>query len=381
MLGRTDSRRRMLVVLAVFAIIAASLLSRLAWWQVVQRDQLAAAARAQISIHYEQPSRRGTIYDRSGTVVLATSVDRYRLAATPADLTPQRRATVAQALVDLLGLTGEDVATLTGRMTADRAYVILTRVLDEPTAAGLQRSLEREVMAAGGADRAPSVSAVVMDPYTGEVYAEATYPSYDANDYRAVAAKDPGTFVDPVVSSVYEPGSVFKVFTALAGFENDVVTPNSPIKDTGSLRLDGGRITIYDSDKRAMGWLPFEDVIAYSRNVGAARVAMRLAGSTRNAAAILAGTWEKVGFGRPTGIDVAGEVPGILRDPAVQPWHQVDLANAAFGQGVAVTPIQLATAYSALVNGGRLVQPQVVLGVGNQPEIRPASNQVLSPGM
>src|SRR5437762_1328888 len=138
MLGRTDSRRRMLVVLAVFAIIAASLLSRLAWWQVVQRDQLAAAARAQISIHYEQPSRRGTIYDRSGTVVLATSVDRYRLAATPADLTPQRRATVAQALVDLLGLTGEDAATLTGRMTADRAYVILTRDLDEPTAARIR---------------------------------------------------------------------------------------------------------------------------------------------------------------------------------------------------------------------------------------------------
>src|SRR5213596_2694005 len=268
MLGRTDSRRRMLVVLAVFAIIAASLLSRLAWWQVVQRDQLAA---------------------------------------TPADLTPQRRATVAQALVDLLGLTGEDVATLTGRMTADRAYVILTRDLDEPTAAriragvasgqlpgialepepfrvyplpggapgttlaakllgfvnrdgggqygveqhyqdtlagqprvvlaerdasnnlvpdtsqvlqpgvtgqdlrltidaGLQLSLEQEVMAAGVADRAPSVSAVVMDPYTGEVYAEATYPSYDANDYRATANLDPSRFVDPVVSRVYEPG-------------------------------------------------------------------------------------------------------------------------------------------------------------------------------
>ena len=131
------------------------------------------------------------------------------------------------------GVTGQDL-----RLTID---------------AGLQLSLEQEVMAAGVADRAPSVSAVVMDPYTGEVYAEATYPSYDANDYRAVAAKDPGTFVDPVVSSVYEPGSVFKVFTALAGFENDVVTPNSPIKDTGSLRLDGGRITIYDSDKRAMG--------------------------------------------------------------------------------------------------------------------------------
>jgi cell division protein FtsI/penicillin-binding protein 2 len=482
MLGRTDSRRRMLVVLAVFAILAASLLSRLAWWQVVQHDQLAAAARAQISIHYEQPSRRGTIYDRSGTVVLATSVDRYRLAATPADLTPQRRAMVAESLVDLLGLAGADATTLTDRMNSDRAYVILTRDLDEATAArirtgtangslpgialepepfrvyplaggapgttlaakvlgfvnrdgegqygieqhyqgtlageprvvlaerdasnnlvpdtsqvlqpgvtgqdlrltidaGLQLSLEQELMAAGVADRAPSVSAVVMDPYTGEVYAEATYPSYDANDYRAVAARDPAAFVDPVVSSVFEPGSVFKMFTALAGFEKNVVTTSTPIRDTGSLALDGGRITIYDSDKRAMGWLPFQDVIAFSRNVGAARVAMSLAGSTRNASAILAGTWEKVGFGRPTGIDLAGEVPGILRDPAVQPWHQVDLANAAFGQGVAVTPIQLATAYSALVNGGRLVQPHVVLAVGSQAEASPESSQVISSDM
>src|SRR5207248_5854395 len=134
MLGRTDSRRRLLVVLVAFAIIAASLLSRLAWWQVVQRDQLAAAARAQISLHYEQPSRRGTIYDRSGTVVLATTVDRYRLAATPADLAPTRRAEVADALIALLGLTGDDAASLTARMTSDRAYVVLTRDLDDGTA-------------------------------------------------------------------------------------------------------------------------------------------------------------------------------------------------------------------------------------------------------
>src|SRR5438093_11217912 len=108
MLGRTDSPRRLLAVLAVFVLVSVSLVGRLAWWQIVQHDQLAAAARAQISLHYEQPSRRGTIYDRSGTVVLATSVDRYRLAATPADLTPPRRAAVAQALVGLLALTRDE---------------------------------------------------------------------------------------------------------------------------------------------------------------------------------------------------------------------------------------------------------------------------------
>src|SRR6185503_18772098 len=86
--------------------------------------------------------------------------------------------------------------------------------------ASLQLQLEQELMAAGLANSALSVSGVVMDPYTGEIYGEATYPSYDANDYAAIAAKDPRRFIDPVVSSVYEPGSVFKMCTALAGFAN-----------------------------------------------------------------------------------------------------------------------------------------------------------------
>ena len=482
MLGRTDSPRRLLAVLAVFVLVSVSLVGRLAWWQVIQHDQLAAAARAQISLRYEQPSRRGTIYDRSGTVVLATTVDRYRLAATPADLAPTRRAEVADALIALLGLTGDDAASLTARMTSDRAYVVLTRDLDDGTAsriraamaaktvqgvaldaepfrvyplaggapgttlaakllgfvnrdgvgqygveqsyqstlagqprvvvaerdasnnlvpdtsqilqpgvtgqdlrltidAGLQLSLEQELLAAGVADRAASASAVVMDPYTGEVYGEATYPSYDANDYRAIAAKDPAAFIDPVVSSVYEPGSVFKMFTALAGYENNRVNAQTLIRDTGSLSLDGGRIRIFDSDKRAMGWLPFEDVIAFSRNVGAAKVALKLGKGTGPSSAILADTWEKMGFGSLTGIDLAHEVPGILRDPTIKPWAQVDLANAAFGQGVAVTPIQLATAYSALVNGGVLVKPHVVAGVGDREQATEAGSQVISADM
>ncbi len=98
--------------------------------------------------------------------------------------------------------------------------------------AGLQLSVEQELLAAYVADRPRASSAVVMDPYTGEVYAEATYPSYDANDYRAIAAKDPNRFIDPVVSSVYEPGSVFKMMTATAALEHKTATLMTRVKDT-----------------------------------------------------------------------------------------------------------------------------------------------------
>jgi cell division protein FtsI/penicillin-binding protein 2 len=221
----------------------------------------------------------------------------------------------------------------------------------------------------------------VLDPYTGEVYAEATYPSYDANDYKAIASADPSRFIDPIVSSVYEPGSVFKMMTATAALELGTVTPSTRIKDVGTLRLDGGRTKIDDADRKGMGWMTFQDGIAYSRNVVAAKVALGLGDSTRESSSILYDTWLRLGYGEPTGIDVAGEVGGIVRDPALAPWREIDLANGAFGQGVAVTPIQLATAFAALVNGGMLVRPHVVQGVGDEDVPVTPPTQVIDAGL
>src|SRR6185503_7256291 len=111
------------------------------------------------------------------------------------------------------------------------------------------------------------------------------------------------------------------------------------------------------------------------------KVALALGDTTRESAAALYDTWRQLGYGTPTGIDVAGEVGGIVRDPAITPWREIDLANGAFGQGVAVTPIQLATAYAALANGGTLVHPHVVQGVGDRDvEVAPA-RQVVDPGL
>jgi cell division protein FtsI/penicillin-binding protein 2 len=429
-------------------------------------------------VRTEQPSHRGTIYDRTGTIVLASSVDRSRLVATPTQLSAAKRVTVAATLVTLLGLKGSAATSLTTKMTSAATYVILAHGLDsdlatrirqgigtgdlagialesepvrvypqvggspnttlaahllgfvnsagvgqygveqyyqsalagQPTVlvasrssdgtispgegqvespgspgvdvtltvdAGLQLALEQELLAAGIGDRAKSVSAVVMDPYTGAIYAEASYPSYDANDYQKIAAKDPSRFVDPIVSQIYEPGSVFKMVTAVAGLTAGVVKPSTPINDSGVLSLDGGRAHVSDADHNAMGTIPFEDIVAYSRNVGAARVAMLLGNTTQAAASVLYATWQKLGFGTKTGIDVAGEVSGITRDPSISAWRQIDLANGAFGQSVAVTPIQLAQAYSAMVNGGTLIQPHVVASVGGQDREAPAKGQVM----
>ncbi len=477
MLGRTDSRSRLLVLLLVFVIAAVAVVGRLAYWQVLQRDDLAAKAVAQTTKQVSEPSRRGDIYDRSGTVVLATTVERDRLVANAKVLTPQQREATGDELVRILTLgrhsrgraprqaadrqdlhhprprdraggrrpdPGRDrgparspgspsrpsrcasirrpaaVATRrsraqllgfvnregTGQYGVEQAYqdtlggspriadfqrdargqpIPETATVVSPGTpgqdvrltidAGLQLAVEQELLAAYVADDAKSVSAIVMDPYTGEVYAEATYPSYDANDYRAIAAKHPERFIDPIVSSVYEPGSVFKMMTATAALEHKSVTLDTRIKDTGTLKLDGGRAHIDDADRKGMGWMTFEDGVAFSRNVVAAKVALDLAPSTRASSAILYDTWLKLGFGAKTGIDLANEVSGIVRDPGLKPWAQIDLANGAFGQGVAVTPIQLATAYAALMNGGSLVQPHVVKAIGEREIVDPPKAQ------
>jgi len=483
MLGRTDSRRRLLFLLVVFGVGSVALAARLAYWQVIDRDRLTTEALAQTTVTLDTPSKRGDIYDRTGTVVLATTIQRERLVAAPANLTADQRKATVTALAAILGLDPAAAVDLRDKLTGTARYVILRHGLDRDTGdriraaiaagdvftlslepepvrvypqvgggpnsslaahllgfvnrdgggqygieqsyqstlagqprvvtaerdasgqpildgaqvtqdgqpgadltltidAGLQLRVEQELLAAWVADKAKRASAVVMDPYTGEVYAMATYPSYDANDYQAIAASDPSRFIDPVVASVYEPGSVFKMMTAAAAITNGTVTTSTRIKDTGTLHLDNGRTKIDDADRKGMGWMTFEDGVAYSRNVVAAKVALGLGKTTAESSSILYDMWLKLGYGAPTGIDVAGEVGGLVRDPGLRTWRQIDLANAAFGQGVAVTPIQLATAYSALANGGTLVRPHVVKAIGGHDvPVTPRAQHVVDPAV
>ncbi len=472
--ARTDSRARAVLLLAAILVFAAVCLGRLGYWQVVRHAELLARARDQVTMRVEIPSERGTIYDRSGTVALATSVSRDRLVAFPRQLagasaeeTSVRSAT-ATRLATILGLDADGARALRERIDSGRAYVVLARDLTaaesaavraamdgdevsqvrlEPEAvrvypleggapdttlaaqllgfvnrggggqygveerwqealagapqvllaerdasgepnlasaqsvepgspgadltltidASLQLALEREVYAAWVADRAKRVSAVVMSPSSGEILAQATYPAYDGNAYQAAADEDPGIFLDPVVSAVYEPGSVFKMVTAVAVLQAGVVTRTSRVQDQSILRLDGGRAFVTNADRASKKSLSFQDAIAWSRNVVMAKVALDLGRTTGAAARSLYETWTTLGFGSRTDVDLAGEVAGIARDPAAEAWREIDLANGSFGQGVAVTLLQLATAYSAMVNGGVLPTPHVVSEVGTQP--------------
>jgi cell division protein FtsI (penicillin-binding protein 3) len=164
---------------------------------------------------------------------------------------------------------------------------------------------------------------------------------------------------------VYEPGSVFKLFVTQAGLERGSFTLASRFNDNGTFEANGA--VIRDSDRKAMGVLSVADIVAFSRNVGAARMAMKLAPDTKAASQVLYGVWKTMGFGAPTGVEAAGEVAGIARDPKNSPWTDLDLANGSFGQGVAVTQIQLAQAYAAMVNGGILVHPHVVRVAAGEP--------------
>jgi cell division protein FtsI/penicillin-binding protein 2 len=228
--------------------------------------------------------------------------------------------------------------------------------------AGLQLQVEQEVFSAWLSDKAKTVSAVVMDPKTGALLAEASYPSYDANFYSSVAAQDPGLFLDPVVSEVYEPGSVFKMLTASAALQTRTTSLTTRIDDTGVLKLPGNQ-EVADADRRAKGWMTFADIVAWSRNVGVSKAAFRLGNTTSAASAALYQTWQEYGIGHTTGIDLPNEASGLVTDPTNPrtPWAQIDLANHSFGQGVAVPPIQVMRAYAIMLNGGLAVTPHVTI--------------------
>ena len=480
--GRTDSGRRLLLLLIVFGLGASALVTRLGYWQLVRHDDLVADAHHQIFYTAPVSSQRGQIFDRSGTIVLAASVTRSRLVVAADQLTPAQQGAMVEFLTGQLGLDPAASGALAAKLQTGKQYLVIAKDLtpEKVTAiesaaasagiaaisfesdsarnypqaggspnstlaahllgfvnrdgegqygveqyyqdvlagqpklieadrdangqplletertiepgvpgrdirltidAGLQLALEQEVMAARIANHAKSVSAVVMDPWTGEIYAEANYPSYDANRYATIAGEDPAAFVDPVVSHVYEPGSVFKLLTVLAGLETGTTSLDRVYQDSGKMRLDGGETKITDADNQAMGSLKLEDAIAYSRNIVAAKVAFGLAPTTGDASTILHEVWSRLGIGRPTGIDVAGEVRGLVNDPAITAWRQIDLANGSFGQGVAVTQIQLAAAYAALVNGGMLVHPHVVAGIGNEAVSTTTDGPVLDPSL
>jgi len=203
---------------------------------------------------------------------------------------------------------------------------------------------------------AKRVVIVVMQPRSGEILAMATTLRMDLNQFWKYAEIYPKAVdFNPAISYAYEPGSVVKIFPMAAALEVGLVTPDTPFWDTGSI-LVGGRY-IYNWNGAAWGRQDMVGCLQHSLNVCLAWVALQL-GAPR-----FYEFMDRFGFGHPTGIDLAAEAAGRLKKPGDADWYPVDLGTNAFGQGIAVTPIQVLMAASAFANEGRMVIPHVVSAI------------------
>lgn len=190
-------------------------------------------------------------------------------------------------------------------------------------------------------------TAIVMRPRDGAILAMSSYPSYDPANYSKFGYE---LFKNPAISDAFEPGSVFKTVVMASALDAGVVDSDTKCECSGPVKIDKYSIETWDRQYHRDSTMG--DVIKHSDNVGMVFVGERL-GQEK-----LYDYIKNFGFGSPTGIDLQGEASPALRDK--NKWGEIDQATATFGQGIAVTPIQMITAISTIANGGNLVGPQVV---------------------
>jgi cell division protein FtsI (penicillin-binding protein 3) len=228
----------------------------------------------------------------------------------------------------------------TEKPSTDGHAVVLT--LDEAIQYAAEKEIERAVAETG----AVAGVAVVMDPRTGEVLAMAGRPTFNPNRFNAYPSS---RWRNRAVTDAYEPGSVFKVFTAAAALQEGVVDPDETVDcGDGTIEIAGTRI----NDHAVFHQLAFRDVIAHSSDIGMIRVAQRVGRENLNRHI------RDFGFGSVTGVELPGESIGLLRPP--NRWSALSLASLSFGQEIGVTALQLTAAMAAVANGGYLMKPVVV---------------------
>lgn len=217
---------------------------------------------------------------------------------------------------------------------------------------GVQFIVEQEIAKAMAENNPHRVTCVVMEPKTGNVLAMATTPGYNPNEFDQYPAE---YWKNPAVSFIYEPGSTFKSVVAAAALQEKIVSPNQVFVDPGYVMVSGHKILNWSGT--SFGTVTFTDVVKNSLNTGFAQVGLHL-GSER-----LTNYAKTFGFGQPTGIELPGEESGLLFNPS--DMRASDVATMAIGQSIAVTPLQLVTAMSAIANDGILLKPQIIKTIRN----------------
>jgi cell division protein FtsI (penicillin-binding protein 3) len=211
----------------------------------------------------------------------------------------------------------------------------------------IQYRAQQALAAAVAANHAKAGTIVVMDPRTGDVYAMASVPGFDANRFAQV---DPDVWRNRAITDAFEPGSVLKVVTAAAALETGTVSMTERFQVPDAMKID--EFTIHDSHTHPVQTMTLGDIIAQSSNIGIAKVAERMGGDR------LDDFLRRFGFGEDTGVGFPGESRGVL--PALDDWTATSVATFSYGQGMTVTPLQMASVYATIANGGVWVQPRLV---------------------
>ena len=242
-------------------------------------------------------------------------------------------------LAELPAHVGDFLPSLAGKdlvLTIDRT---VQWIIEEELERGLARY------------RAEAGTIIVMDPHSGAILGMASLPTFDPNNPGRAALS---AMQNPATSAQYEPGSVFKVFTAAAVLDTGLVEPTQKLTDTGSIAV--GERVILNSTRAAWGAVDMTEALARSLNVITAQWALLL--DTDRFYDYVG----RFGFGRVTEVDLPGEVYGLIKRPSTEDWSLSDLGTNSFGQGLAVTPIQLVNGFATVANGGKLMRPYVVSG-------------------
>jgi cell division protein FtsI/penicillin-binding protein 2 len=228
----------------------------------------------------------------------------------------------------------------------------------------IQYQTEKILAAAIEKHQADRGTIIVMEPSTGNILAMANYPNFNPNDYASVDNME--AFRNLAVSDPYESGSVFKTFTLAAALDSGRISPDTTYTDTGAVSEAG--YTIRNSDLKANGVQTMTNVLEKSLNTGVI-FAEKLMGNKNFADYV-----KRFGFGETTGVDIIGEAAGNIRN-LENLKSNIQFFTASFGQGITVTPLQLAAGYNAIANGGVLMKPHLVDKIikddGTEEEVQP----------
>jgi cell division protein FtsI/penicillin-binding protein 2 len=238
----------------------------------------------------------------------------------------------------------------------------------------IQYMLEKTLTGAIEWSGAENGTIIVADPETGEILGMASTPPFDPNRYWEYLKIFPDSSpYNRAIGTTYEPGSVFKVITMAAALNSGVVTPNTVYNDASGVYWVSNSWPIYNWDGGAWGEQTMLGCMQHSLNVCLAHVAIDLLGDD-----LFYDYLQAFGFGRSTGIDLSGEANFPLRLPQDNMWVELDLATNSFGQGIAVTPIQMVAAVSAIANEGKMMTPHVVKSVAQGDNQIPVPPKVIN---